>query len=238
MYSICRVACQRPNSATSRWRISAVQIAALTALCFTGCIFGTPNDHYRRPDFSDSTLDVAPGDDVLVLNANGKGGRDLYLLWLANRHVTRVAETPEYESCPSFSADGKWLVYAAGIPGDRADHIFVRPVADGESRQLTSADANDSSPRFSPDGSTIVFDRDKTYCWGGLAANWGGGEVICVVNSDGTNERQITPDGTLAAHPRFTADGKSIVFSMRNGLAQVPADGSAPPVGIPGQMGL
>jgi hypothetical protein len=45
--------------------------------------------------------------------------------------------------------------------------------------ELTHIDANDTSPRFSPDGRMIVLARDKTYNWGGLVANWEPGGVIC-----------------------------------------------------------
>ena len=40
-----------------------------------------------------------------------------------------------------------------------------------------------------------------------------------------------------AFEPRFTADGKSVIFSTLNGLASVPVDGSAPPKPIPGPRG-
>lgn len=216
-------------------------IVWIPLLCLSGCPLkspiGSPSDHNRGIGHQDTTLDVSPTDDVIVFNATGAGGLDLYLLQLESLRVTRIAETPEYEVWPSFSADGKNLVYAAGIPGDRADHVFKRGVDGGPAEQLTHADANDSSPRFAPDGSMIVFARNKTYNWGGLAANWGPGGVICLIQSDGTNERQLTVDGNFACEPRFSVDGKSVMFSTETGLASVPVDGSASPKPIPGPYG-
>ena len=216
-------------------------IVSIPLLCLCGCPqgipIGLPSDHYRPHGHQDTTLDVSPTDDAIVFNATGAGGRDLYLLQLESLRVTRIAETPEYEVWPSFSADGKNLVYAAGIPGDRADHVFKRGVDGGAAEQLTHADANDSSPRFSSDGTTIVFARNKTYNWGGQAANWGSDSVICLVQSDGTNERQLTADGNFAFEPRFSVDGKSVMFSTATGLASVPVDGSASPKPIPGPSG-
>jgi TolB protein len=182
-------------------------------------------------------MDVAPSGHAIVFNAIGTGGRDLYVLRLDDLRVERVADTPEYETEPSFSRDGKYLVYSAGKPGEKADHIFKRPVSGGPARQLTHADANDSSPRFSPDGGSVVFARDKTNNWGGLAAKLSLGGVICVVQSDGTNERQITPDGEFAWAPTFSADGQAIIFSTTNGLRSVPADGSEKPKSISGPSG-
>ena len=96
------------------------------SLCLCGCPFGSPSDHYRPPGHADTTFDVSRNDEAIVFNAVGEGGRDLFLLRLADLRVTRVAHTPEYEVWPSFSADGKCLVYCAGVPGDRADHVFRR----------------------------------------------------------------------------------------------------------------
>ena len=79
--------------------------------------------------------------------------------------------------------------------------------------QLTSEDANDDEPAFSPDGSLIAFTCFKTYNWGGLAANWGGA-VLCVIGTDGTGFRQITKDESLASDPHFSADGESCSFGQ------------------------
>jgi TolB protein len=139
----------------------------------------------------------------------------------------RIADTLDYEVSPSFSSDGQRIVYAAGVPGDRADHIFTTGV-DGNSRvQLTDLDANDTSPRFSPDGSRIVFARDKTYIWGGLAANWENGGVICVINADGTGERQLTPDDVFAHTPAFSPDGNSVIYFTLHDAFSIPVDGAA-----------
>lgn len=211
--------------------ISIVSVACL-GLC--GCPLGTPKDHSRAIGQGNTSLAASPTDDTLVFNAYGTGGSDLYLLRLTDLQVTRVAETPEYEVCPRFSPDGKQLVYAAGVPGDLADHLIVRPVVGGPARRVTSADANDCDPSFSPDGSMIVFARDKTYVWGGLAANWSDGGVICVVGSDGSHERQLTADDEYAFRPEFSSDGKTIIFSVRQGRASIPVDGSAAMTVIPG----
>jgi len=102
------------------------------------------------------------------------------------------------------------------VPGDRGDHIFTIGNDGSAKTQLTYIDANDTSPRFSPDGKTIVFARDKTYTWGGLAANWEPGGVICLINADGTNLRQLTSDEDFAFEPYFSADGTRIEYSTAN----------------------
>lgn len=201
---------------------------AFVALVLAGCPRGTPRDHLRPHGHQDTTLAVSSDDEALVFNASGMGGRDLYRLRLKDLAVTRIAETPEYEVTPSISADGQRIVYAAGVPGDRADHLFIMGIDGSAKRQLTNADANDTTPRFSPDGQLIVFARDKTYNWGGLAANWELGGVICVVQVDGSGERQLTPDEIFAFAPAFSADGMSVIYFTDEGCFSLAVDGSGP----------
>jgi len=189
------------------------------------------NEHSRSRGHGDITFGISPRGDAIVFNAVGVGGLDLYLLDLKTRRVTRVAATPDYELDPQFSPNGMSIVYAAGKPGDRADHIFVRSLDGQTVKQLTAEDANDASPVFSPDGSLIVFTRDKTYNWGGLASNWDWGGVLCVIKADGTGLRQITKDGSIAIDPHFSPDGKTIMFwsDDPDRLHTVATDGSQPP---------
>lgn len=203
-------------------------LTALATLVLTGCPIGTPNDHSRPIGHGDMTIDVAETDDVILFNANGRGGRDLYLLQLDDLTVRCLGETPEYEVMPRFSPDGTRIACTAGVPGDRADHLFTMD-ADGTNRkQLTSGDANDVSPAWSPDGTLITFARDKTHIWGGLAANWSEGGVICVINADGTQERQLTADEHYAVAPCFSTDGRSVIYAMESGLYSVPISGTEP----------
>jgi Tol biopolymer transport system component len=209
----------------------------VAVLCLCGCPLGTPRDHYRPHGHQDTTIAVSPNDDAILFNSVGTGGRDLYVLDLTDLTVTRVAETPDYETAASFSPDGLQIVYSAGVPGDRADHIFSIRHDGSERTQLTNIDANDTSPRFSPDGKTIVFARDKTYNWGGLAANWELGGVICLIDADGANLRQLTSDEDFAFDPYFSPDGMQIIYSTVNGRMSIPADGSAAPRPISGPSG-
>ncbi len=206
-------------------RSLALGLVGALSLIIPGCIPGT--GHSRPSGQGDLTYAIAPDGASLVFNAVGTGEKDLYLLDLKTLQVRAVAATPDYEVDPDFAPDGKSLVYAAGVPGDKADHIFVRSLEGKTVTQLTREPSNDAEPAFSPDGSLITFTRDKTYQWGGLASNWDNG-VLCVMRADGTGFRQLTPDNSPASSPHFAPDGRTILYIGEEGMTTVPADGSGP----------
>ncbi|MFI5386390.1 MAG: hypothetical protein ACHQ50_09750 [Fimbriimonadales bacterium] len=202
--------------------------AAVAFLVLVSMLSGCWKEEDRSSSHTDVTFSISPKDDSLVFNAKGDGGRDLYVLDLKRKHVTRISKSPDYESEPSFSPDGKAVAFVARPPGDRGNHIFIQSVDGGNRRQLTAEDSSDTSPAFSPDGSLLVFTRSRTYNSGGLASDWNAGDTLCVMKVDGSSLRQINTDGLYVLDPRFSPDGKQIVF-WDSSVYLVAADGTEAP---------
>lgn len=101
--------------------------------------------------------------------------------------------------------------------------IYIANVDDGQLTRLTSTpDITESDPKFSPDGSTVVFsslDED-------VAKD---GEFLYRINADGSNLRQLTSEG-WAELPKFSPDGKKISFILsrygEHSLCIMNSDGS------------
>jgi dipeptidyl aminopeptidase/acylaminoacyl peptidase/tetratricopeptide (TPR) repeat protein len=88
---------------------------------------------------------------------------DVFVVAPKPGQVPRAVETsPGEDGQPSWSPDGKWIVYVQG--GDPKDmwygsnHLALAPVDGGPARALTAdLDRNVLFPRFSPDGRWVYF---------------------------------------------------------------------------------
>jgi Tol biopolymer transport system component len=86
---------------------------------------------------------------------------------------------------PAFAPDGQRLAYSARATSskDETFHIFVRDVTVGPAQQLTTGEANDIGPVWSPDGTRIAFVRMSE----------GQGECVIVASSSGGEVSPSTP---------------------------------------------
>ncbi len=111
------------------------------------------------------------------------------------------------------SPDGKPVAFVRADAD--AERIYIATAGSDTARRLTSS--RGTLPRWSPDGSAIVFARDRRPDGG-----------ISVIRADGSGERQLTkdggwpvwwPDGSQIAYLAARADGNGEirVVSLRNG---------------------
>ena len=83
--------------------------------------------------------------------------------------------------------------------------------ADGTgAKALTKSNQVDWFPRFSPDGSKVIFNRSKSGWVPENDANYPEKWDIWQIDSDGTNEQKIISNATWAT---YRPDGKAIIFS-------------------------
>ena len=96
------------------------------------------------------------------------------------------------------SPDGETIVF------DYLGDLFTIPTAGGTATQLTSGMAFDAQPRFSPDGSRIVYTSDAD-----------GGQNIWIRSLDGSETKQISKgDANRAESPEWMPDGDYVVAAM------------------------
>ena len=96
-----------------------------------------------------------------------------------------------------ISPDGTTLVF------DLLGDLYTLPVEGGTATPLMTGPAFESQPRYSPDGTEIVFVSDRS-----------GGQNLWVLATDGSDTTQITRgNGNLYTSPEWAPDGEYLVAS-------------------------
>jgi TolB protein len=153
------------------------------------------------------------GDRLVASRKAAAGGTENFDVWVMTprgRQERPVAETFYNEIDPAFSGDGSRILFAS----DRYDNwdIFYSDDKGGKRRRLTGPEADDRMPASSPDSRYVVYASkapEGTY-------------KLWVMNADGSSKMQLTAGPGNDLHPRFSRDGRSLVFvSDRSGSFEV-----------------
>lgn len=182
-------------------RTKPALIALLAAmLCLTGPIPATAStgDDDRRPENGD----IAFGrfDPALA-------GLSLWVAESDGSHQRRL--TQDQANFSDWAPDGSRIAF--DFINDTGVHIaIIEP--DGQHRKtLTSSAGVQESPKWSPDGESIVYDG---FPFPVDEANFS--VSIWVVGADGSEPRQLTHDA-LDVEPVFSPDGTRIAFGRITG---------------------
>ncbi len=119
-----------------------------------------------------------------------KAGRHIYTMDKFGYNKSRLTYEGSYNTSPSWSPDGKLVVYSGWQDGK--NHVFTIR-ADGRGLRQLTVDGNNEEPSFSPDGRFIVFTSDRR-----------GSKAVYVMRSGGEDQRMITTPGLKTFSPRWS----------------------------------
>ena len=140
----------------------------------------------------------------------------------APQEAAQDAADPRQEGLPLAPArtistsftEGSWMSVDVSPDGgtlvfDFLGDLYTLPITGGTAVPLTQGMAFDGQPRFSPDGTRVVFTSDR-----------GGGEGIHIISLDGSDTVQVTRGKSSAYQsPEWTPDGNYVV-ATRQGPGQ------------------
>jgi acylaminoacyl-peptidase len=113
----------------------------------------------------------------------------------------------EYASDPQVSPDGKQVVYVRNFMDVMKDkqrsHLWVVNVNGSDHRPLTDGAANESSPRWAPDGKRLLYVSDA-----------GGKSQFHCRWMDSGQSAQLSSLPSAPGPASWSPDGKSIAFAM------------------------
>lgn len=102
------------------------------------------------------------------------------------------------------------IVFASNRVNDQYDIYTMTTTGSGQTRRTTSM-GDDIRPVWSPDGTQIAFESDRT-------GNW----EVFVMNANGTSQTNISNNAASDRYPTWSPDGTKIAFSTdRDGDGEV-----------------
>jgi Tol biopolymer transport system component len=141
------------------------------------------------------------------------GPKEIFTMTPSGGQLRQLTSSTLSSLEPSFSADGKKIVFVQRGRGVRGD-LWTMNVDGSHQRRLTSTTAiGEAEPVWSPDGREIAFTVDHP---GTLRGIW-------VVNRVGAHRRRIAAGD--ASNPAWSPDGKRIGFTRGIWTWTVPAAG-------------
>jgi Tol biopolymer transport system component len=160
-----------------------------------------------------SALATFPGKNGrIVFTANTGGTFQVYTINPDGSNMVQLTNLPPTENStlfPSYSPDGLRVAFSNNAPDMPGTSDLYVINADGTGLIRLTNDGLSSAPRWSPDGTRLVFAHGSVY----------GTNVITTMSSDGSGVmKSLTPDIYDAFGNVYMPDGRIVFSSQLGGL--------------------
>ena len=159
----------------------------------------------------------APDGGKIAVVMTKDGNSEIYLISREGKELGRLTHNNAIDVSPAWSPDGSRIAFVSDRLGK--PQLFLMDADGSNVQRLTTSGAYNVTPSWSPKGDRIAYARQA-----------GGGFQVHAIDPAGSQDTQLTTAGSNE-HPRFSPDGRFIVFSStRDGTEAIylmRADGSS-----------
>lgn len=154
-------------------------------------------------------------------------GNHIYVVGAGGGEPVQLTRIEGFYDAPRWSPDGTRLAFSAlsdGLVGN--GEIFIVNADGSGLSNVTRHSASDAEPSWSPDGAHLAFVSDRDASDGTYR------RAVLIVDADGDNVVRLTNQLCLgfcwSSGPVWSPDGRQIIFSNRQALYVMNANGSSP----------
>jgi TolB protein len=156
---------------------------------------------FARYGGSNMSPAASPGGSKVAMILSKDGWTDLYVSDADGTNLKRLTKSPQDESSPCWSPDGRWICFAAK---EREHRTLCKVSPSGGAMQTigTSGMPSPTEPDWSPDGKWIAF-----------TAQYRSGFSICVVPAEGGTAISLVE----GEDPSWAPNSRTLAFGRRRG---------------------
>ena len=184
-----------------------------------GLFLANADGSHERALLPADSLDYNPSFSAdgkwIVFTSERGGSADIYRVHPDGSGLERLTDDPAFDDQAALSPDGSMLAFVSTREGGFAN-LWLQDLSN-QSRpasRIAKTNAGSFRPSWSPDGKWMAFTSDRDT----RRARWDGGweftqsTALYMVRADGSSLRRLTEPGGYAGSPRWSVDGRRIVF--------------------------
>jgi TolB protein len=154
-----------------------------------------------------------PDSKSILLTLTSSGNAEIYEMELETKTLRKITNHFASDVDPSITVDGKLMTFLSDRAGKAMIYTMDPSVEEKNVKRISYVGQFNATPRFSPDGSEIVF------------ASWLDNSFdLFRIGSDGAGLSRLTKDFGSNEDPSFSNDGEFIAFSSQRVISKIKAD--------------